>query len=68
MWLRVTNLTRIHEDVGLIPGRTLWVKGSGCSVGGICSSDPALLWLWCRLAGCRSADSTPSLGTSICCR
>ena len=49
------NLTGIREDVGLIPGLAQWVKGSGlamsCSVG-CCrhSSDPELLWLWCRLA------------------
>ena len=33
-WL--TNSTRDHEVVGLIPGLAQWVK------------DPVLLWLWCR--------------------
>ena len=32
------NLTSIHEDVCSVPGLTWWV------------GDPALLWLWCRLA------------------
>ena len=31
---QVKNPTYIHEDMGLIPGLTLWVK------------DLALLWLW----------------------
>ena len=42
------NPARIHEDVGLIHCLVQWVKI--CSVGCRHSSDPTLLWLWCRLA------------------
>ena len=50
-----TNLTGIYEDSGSIPDLTQWVKGSGvamtCGVGHRhSSSDPTLLWLWCRMA------------------
>ena len=34
----VTNLTRLHEDVGSIPGLVQWIE------------DVVLLWLWCRPA------------------
>ena len=49
-WL--TNPTRNHEVEGSVPALAQWVKGSGiavsCGVGCRRSSDPELLWLWCR--------------------
>ena len=49
------NLIRNHEVVGLVSGITQWVKdlaltGAVVYVGHRHSSDPPLLWLWCRLA------------------
>ena len=65
----ITNPAIIYEHVGLNPGLAQWVKGSGAAVnhgrGCRLGSDPALLWLWRRPLA--TANSTPSLGASICC-
>ena len=50
---QLTNLTRIRENLGWIPGLAqCWESGiaMSCGVGHRCSSDPDLLWLWCRRA------------------
>ena len=50
-WL--TNPTRNHEVAGSIPALVQWVNNPAlpvsCGVGSRHCSDPALLWLWCRL-------------------
>ena len=51
----VTNPVRLLEDAGLVPGLAQQVEApagtaASCGVGGRHSSDPALLWLWCRTA------------------
>ena len=48
----LTNPTRIHEHVGLIPDLAQRVKNPESGIAVSCgvgrSSDPTLLWLWCR--------------------
>ena len=48
------NLTSIHEDAGSMLGLTQRVKGASiavsCGVGCSLGSNPALPWLWGRLA------------------
>ena len=38
------NLTSIHEDEGLSPGLTQWVKDPACGIGSRPGIDLALLW------------------------
>ena len=46
----VKSPTSVHEDEGLIPGPTRWVKDLMLPQTAVYGSDLALLWLWCRLA------------------
>ena len=55
-----TNPTNIHEDVGLIPGPTQWVKHLTLpcySTGWNLGWDFMLLWLWCRPAAAAAIGS-----------
>ena len=54
------NPTSILEDSGSIPGLAEWGEGSSitvsCCIGCRRSSDPVLLWLWCRPAAVALID------------
>ena len=67
---RIENPTSIHGDVDLIPGLAQWVKGiqychkmQGRSQMRLRSS---IAVVTVETGSC-SSDSTPSLGTSVCC-
>ena len=53
-WLSSNKLSQYPEGCGFGPWPRSVGEGPGvamsCAVGHRCGSDPALLWLWCRLA------------------
>ena len=60
----VTKLTSIHEDAGL----TQWVKDGALSWAVVCRPKMQLRsGMAVAVASTCSSDSTPSLGTSVCC-
>ena len=43
----VKNMTSIHEDEGLIPGLTHWVKETALLQAAVQVTDEAWIWLCC---------------------
>ena len=63
----VKNPTSIREDVGSIPGLTLWDKDpallkAAAQVSDACSLDLVLLWLWCTGVALKSQKKKKKKG------
>ena len=44
---QVMNTASTHEDVGSIPGLTVWVKNPTLQSTAVLVSDVAQIWHWC---------------------
>ena len=65
---QVKNPTSVHEEVGSIPGVAQWLRGAVL----LQAETQSQMWLGSGVvtlvqAGSFSSDSTPGLGTSVCC-
>ena len=62
-WIRLSYMRTQVQSLASLSGLRIW-HCCGCGVGCRRGSDPALLWLWCRLA---AVALIPSLGWELPC-